>query len=99
MAAAQAHADAEWKKDAYNAVKWCAAHYKEFSTNEVWDRLQASTSSTHEHRAMGPVMMRAARRGLVTNTNRVVTSKIPYQHGRKVALWRSCIHKSFLDPR
>lgn len=94
IARVEKHANQRWMLAAYNAVKWCAVHHRQFTTNEVWARLQRSPETTHEARALGPVMANAARNGLIRNSGQYRRSQIPRQHGRPVPVWRSLIDES-----
>lgn len=87
------NADPDWMADAHTALRWCATHYYEFSANDVWNRMQAASSTTHEPRAMGAVMREAAKANVIAKTDRAVPSQIPRQHHRPVAVWRSLIFR------
>jgi hypothetical protein len=87
------HANEIWKQEAYRSVKTVAIQYFHLTTDEVWQEMEnSSTASTHEPAAMGPVMLRACRDGLIVKTNELVRTKIPRRH-RELVVWRSLIYR------
>jgi len=97
IAQVEANADREWKTAALNAVRWLAANRVEFTSDDVWRLLpHQSAATTHEPRALGAVMRKAARDGLVRKTDRVVNSTRVECHARPVAVWQSLIWKEEL---
>jgi hypothetical protein len=84
------HAPVDWNKQALAAVKFVAERKREFSTDAVWQVLeQRGIGGPPEPRALGAVMRRAVRVGLVEATDRVEKSRRPECHRRPVKLWRS----------
>lgn len=64
IATVDAGASEKWKAAALQIVEDLALTNDTFTTDEVWDELKARDIRTPEHRAMGPVMVRAAKLGL-----------------------------------
>ena len=64
IAAADAGASPEWKAEALKIVEDLALTNDTFTTDEVWDELKVRGFETPEHRAMGPVMVKAVKSGL-----------------------------------
>jgi hypothetical protein len=69
-----------------------------FNTDDVYDLYFAEPEwkrpHTHEHRAMGPVMNRAAKEGLCEKANVVgVPSRRRSRHAAPLTVWRSRIFK------
>jgi hypothetical protein len=92
IAQVEANADREWKTAALGAVRWLAANRVEFTSDDVWRLLpDQSAATTHEPRALGAVMRKAARDGLVRKTDRVVNSTRVECHARPVAVWQSLV--------
>ena len=87
------HADTSWKGKALAAVLHIAEHGDEVTTDEVWAALEKwyPHLRTHEPRAMGPVMRRAAGLGLIERTERTTLSVRPENHRRPVRVWRSLV--------
>jgi len=83
------HANDHWKQLAYEAVRQLARSRQWFTTDDVWHLLAANEAATHEHRAMGPVMLRAAKAGLIAKTDRVLPTARPSANRRPVAIWHS----------
>jgi hypothetical protein len=83
------HANDHWKHLAYDAVRQLARTRQWFTTDDVWQLLAASNAATREHRAMGPVMLRAAKAGLIAKTDRVLPTTRPSANCRPVAIWLS----------
>lgn len=58
--------DPRWVAAAERAVIWCANRFGTFTSDEVWDRLEyRKVPAPREPRALGPVMKRAVRDGLI----------------------------------
>lgn len=87
------HADQDWKVEARQAVLHAAAHRAEFTTDYVWWLLdQREVLPPHEPRALGAIMRKAAREGLIQRSDRVVESVRPANHRRPIAVWRSLLY-------
>ena len=85
----EAHADAEWKRHALEAVARLARERRRFTTDDVWAVM--GKVGTHEPRAMGAVMRQAFRLGLVRGTEDYVKSKRVACHGRPLRVWESTL--------
>jgi hypothetical protein len=85
------HANDHWKQLAYEAVQQLARTRQWFTTDDVWQVLATSDAATHEHRAMGAVMRRAAKAGLIAKTDRVLPTTRPCANCRPVAIWHSAL--------
>lgn len=60
-----------------------------FTTDDVWAHLYlAGADQTHEPRAMGPVVLRASRDGLIEKTGTYVNTQRPGSHARPIPRWR-----------
>jgi hypothetical protein len=73
------------------AVERVAARAEFFTSDAVWFEIKEidDAASTHEPRAMGAVMRRAASMGIVAPTDRYETSARTVCHNRGVRVWRS----------
>lgn len=88
------HADQDWKTEAARIVRYLAETREEFTTDAVWFLLDGFTDvSTHEPRAMGPIMSNAARHHLIRATDRTTKSVRVVNHMRPIQVWRSLIYK------
>lgn len=87
------NADNEWKEAAYLACCLSAEMFPTLTSDDVWLRLALlfPQHSTHERRAMGAVMRRAARDGIIAPTGEYTQSVRPQCHARPVAVWSSLI--------
>lgn len=95
-----AAANEEWKEHAYAAITLCAETYRTFTSDQVWGILDLYPDvQTHEPRALGPLMLRAVREGLIESsdcevcgTEKVVRkSQRPAQHSAEIVVYRSLI--------
>jgi hypothetical protein len=84
-------ADEKWKKAADYAVMQLALRKPEVTADDVWDVLDGLNVGTHENRAMGPVMRRAAKDGIIERTDRTVKTRRPTRNNGDVRVWQSRI--------
>jgi hypothetical protein len=90
IARVDAHAEADWKAAADEAIRYCAAAAPAFTADDVWWRLEdLGVEPPHERRALGARLQAARRAGLIANAGPPVMSKRPETHGSWVAEWRS----------
>lgn len=78
----------DWKELAYAAVLRCAETFEYFTSDDVWEALDAVPP---EPRALGAIMAAARRAGAIVPTDRVTKSYRPTCHSRPVRLWRSLL--------
>ena len=88
---AEDNAKANWLASAFSAVRQCAALKDRFTTDDVWSLV--GQDGTHEPRAMGAVMMKAARAGIARPTNTTRQSRRPVCHRRPVTIWQSLVYQ------
>lgn len=85
-------AEALWKQNARAAVEEVCRMRPggEFTTDAVWYVLEQmwNTEGPHERRAMGPVMLRAARDGLIAQTDRFQKTTRKQAHRAPLQVWR-----------
>lgn len=84
-------ADEKWVKAADYAVAHLALRKPEVTADDVWDVLDGMDVDTPEHKAMGPVMRRAAKEGIIERTDRTVKTRRPSRNKGDVRVWRSRI--------
>jgi hypothetical protein len=87
----EAAAHEEWKLAAAEAIASLAFNFETFTSDDVWRILDRSEHTTHERKAMGPMLLNAARDGLIERTGRTVDSRRTACHGRPVRVWRSLV--------
>lgn len=87
MERVEEHADDEWKDAAYKAVLLAANVYENFTSDDVMELIPPEVE-THEHRALGPVMLRAAKAGLIVKTGMVRNSDRRSRHAAPLTIWR-----------
>jgi len=80
-----------WGKFADEAVYQAALRNRHFIVDKVWEYMSPGAPSTNDNRAMGPVMSRAAKKGLITATNRLEPGRQIKSHGNPRRLWQSLI--------
>jgi hypothetical protein len=93
MGRADRNANEAWKQAADEAVLKTAREKPVFTTDDVLQRIPENVL-THEMRALGPVMLRAAKNGWIEKSlspNR--SSRRPTNHLRPLQVWDSLIHK------
>lgn len=93
IARADRNADTEWKKAADLSVRAVARRMTVFTTDDVWDELHLNhpDAHTHEPRALGAVMKRAMRDGLIIQTEQFVRSRRPQAHKAPIQVWGSAL--------
>ena len=83
------NANHEWMTAAVAAVRKVALRQVTLTTDDVWDELKGNDLSTHEPRAMGAVMSKCARDGLITRTDRVIPTRRSSANCRPITIWYS----------
>ena len=82
-------------RDAWmNTAKWCVVEvantHAQFTTDEVWALgLPPCPGSS---RAMGPVMVAAAKAGYIERTDRTRNTTKAHSHAQPLRVWRSLIY-------
>ena len=92
QAIAQVHhnADPAWKAAALDAVEMLHRLRLEFTSDDVWLFMEERHMPLpHERRALGAIMVAAARRGWIEPSDRHVASERPEAHARPIRIWRS----------
>jgi hypothetical protein len=69
------------------ALRIAAAQPNGFTTDAIWEVLDASGVKPPEPRALGAVMKRLADEGLIRKTGEYVDSTRAVCHGRLLAIW------------
>ena len=88
MANADDHANPDWRDRALEAVYQLAASKPVFCAEDVWER---GLEKPREPRALGPVMMRAAKLGYCRGTMQHRNSRMVTQHATPVRVYESLI--------
>lgn len=87
----EANADESWKEAAYGAVIATASELQQFTADDVYDRMPAGVS-THEPRALGPVMLRALKEGAIVKADTAARpSRRRSLHASPRTVWNSLI--------
>lgn len=87
----ETHANDEWKQSAFAAVEKTAREAEAFIVDSVWLRMPEG-SSTHEGRAMGAIMQKAQREGLIAPTNDFRPSFDKTHHACPRRVWKSLVY-------
>lgn len=89
LAQVEANADDDWKKRAFAALIVIAKRQETLIANDLWEVVERP----REPRALGPVMMRGHKYGIVepTSTYRPVPSA--KSHAAPVRIWRSLCYE------
>ena len=94
MAQVEENADEAWKRIMYGLVVMVARRRQRFTSDDVFEAYYAThqTAQTHEPRAFGPVMMRAAKNGVCRKADCAsVNSRRASLHASPRAVWDSLI--------
>lgn len=92
MARVEANADPEWLIAALDAVRQAAIAYPAFIADDIWKFLDTIPAFTHDGRALGPVMVRAAKRGYIEKTDTYLPSYRRHKTPQRV--WRSLLYQN-----
>ena len=104
MDRAELHADPEWKRIMLICVLEVAKRKPFFSTDDLerWRLVYFPNHTTHEHRAIGPIMREAAKLEYCVKTLDWVESSQKINHQRPMRVWFSRVYKGpgrFHKPR
>lgn len=92
MERVDAAADDDWKDAAERAVKDAARSLPEITSDDVMARI-APDVRTHELRALGPVMSRAAKAGWIRKADKAPRlCARPSRHRAPLTVWTSLIY-------
>ena len=83
-------ANKSWVDTAVTVGRAVASTMAEFTSDDIWNALDEA-NRPREPRAMGPVMMRLQRAGVIRPTDRVKKSALPQCHSRPKRVWRSML--------
>ena len=86
------HASDDWKHLVDTAIHTFARTNSEFTSEHIWAYLESIGATTHENRAMGAAFQRAAKKGLITKTNRTVPAQRKSRHSGDVRIWTSNVY-------
>jgi hypothetical protein len=93
MSSAHSAAAELWKLTMWEIIVNTCKRKREFTVDDIWDRYYEipSPPCTHENRALGPLMMRAAKDGLCEKTGRSTQCRRRNCHAADIAIWRSLV--------
>ena len=79
-----------WHVRIAEVIHWLSHRYHNFTTDLVWQRLAETGAPTPTNAAaIGPAMLRAAKRGWIARTELMQVSRKPSCGGRRIPVWRS----------
>ena len=93
------HADPDWKKAAEIAIRKTAEELNEFIVDHVFERMNWSDAygktgiKTTDQRAMGALILAAARQKLIARTDRFLPSFNRAHHACPRRVWRSLVYR------
>lgn len=79
-----------WAERAYDTVISVAETHQEFTPDDIW---KTGLPKPVEARALGGVMARAKREGIIEKTGRVQPTTQVESHGADITIWKSLIFK------
>ena len=84
------NANQQWMDEALEVVKRLSKTFNLFTTDDVWNWMQYlhPDSETHDNRAMGAVMRKAARGKLCIPTDKYIKSTRTSCHHRPIRVWK-----------
>ena len=93
IARVERNADPDWKARALDAIWGLAFLHPELTSDDVWRVLGEDDATTHEPRALGAMLKKAAGEGWITATDSYRPSARAACHARPVRVWRSLIYR------
>ena len=87
IAEGEENADEGWKKDVHEAILKCVDRLDEFTTDDVWAILDTDDDLA-DPRAIGAIMQRVQRSGVIAPTDQRRPSARPEAHRRPIRVWR-----------
>lgn len=93
IANAEAGAPTGWSFRAGEAVRYVCQTRSRFTPDDIWE---TGLEKPPEPRALGPVMLRAAKAGWCERTGELVHSRNPLQHRNMIMTYRSLLHDATL---
>lgn len=81
----------DWRRAAYRAIRSLALVHDEFTTDLVWQPLNADGYETHEPRAMGAVVQAAVKAGTIEKTGLYSQSTRKVCHCRDIPIYKSLL--------
>ncbi len=88
--------DEDWNELAYQILIRVAEVYPEFKPDQIWE---AGLPKPVEARALGAIMSRGKREGIIEKTGRVGPTNQPESHNTDVTIWKSLIYKKSDDDK
>ncbi len=88
---AEANANEEWKRAAYDRVRWLAERRRIFTSEDVILWLESKSYKTKEKRALGAIMQYYQRNGYIKALG-WTTAKRRERHNAPVRVWESLIN-------
>jgi hypothetical protein len=94
MARVERNAAERWKTAAYAVGKVCARFRPSFTSEDVLIALEAEGFTTHENRALGPVMRHLVTDGMIAkyDPDQFEKCKRPSRNSGVTRRWRSLIY-------
>lgn len=83
---AGAAANPEWRLVAFKAIERLAKRGAEFTADDIWAEI-AGKAETHEPRALGAMMKRAHKLGVIVATGEVAKTKKRGSHSHWQTVW------------
>jgi len=101
MDRAERAADTYWWQCMLESAKAVAERKPYFFTDDIvrWCQYNHPNASTHEHRAIGPLMRQVFILGYAVPTQDYVPSEQPQCHRRPMRVWYSLIYRGRLRPK
>lgn len=90
MGRAEAGAGEAWTQEALEAVKAIARSKPELTSDDIW---LSGLSEPAEPRALGPVLAKLKREGVIKKSGRFVQTSRVSRHATDIAVWTSLIYQ------
>lgn len=88
MTAVAEHATTAFASAALTTTWYVALARDEFTSDDIWRALPEDVT-THDYRALGPVLRTAQRRGWIVPTDRFQLTEQRSRHRAPIRIWRS----------
>lgn len=90
---ADAGANETWKEAALKTVELLARSREIVTSDAVVTAMENLPVRTHEPRALGPIMLRARKMGLIEKTNEFIPTERDTAHGSPMRVWKSKVYR------
>jgi len=91
IALVEANTNEAWREVAFRAGVITAKYCDTFTADQIWETLDSmeDVPPVHNKSAMGPILRRLLREGVIEDTGMFERSIRPATHGKPLPVWRA----------